>query len=72
MVTDVDACRSDRNEPLSLPATLECHKFGLPNNPSKKQCSSCQGWRDGLRKRCSYSAIYAMRKRKKRENQVEF
>ena len=24
-------------------ATWECHKCGLPNDPSKKQCSSCQG-----------------------------
>ncbi len=23
--------------------TWECHMCGLPNNPSKKQCSSCQG-----------------------------
>ena len=24
-------------------ATWECHKCGLPNDPSKKRCSSCQG-----------------------------
>ena len=41
------------------------------NNPSKKQCSSCQVWRGGSRKGYSISAIYAAWKRKKREVEEE-
>ena len=77
-----DARRPVRNGPLSSSslsaaaapeagATWECHKCGLPNDPSKKRCSSCQGWRGGSREGYSFSAIYAARKRKKREEEEE-
>jgi len=52
-------------------AMWECHKCGLPNNPSKKRCSSCQGWRGGWREGYSFLAIYTARKRKKREEEKE-
>jgi len=72
--TDADVRCSDRIRPPSLlalasassalaapeaGATWECHKCSLPNNPSKKRCSSCQGWRGGLRESYSILAIYA-------------